>query len=226
MAFDSKGNLFVANWSAGTVDRIGADGERTVFAENLSGPAGLAIDKDDAVYVASYSSDLIYRFTAAGAQSVHVTGLATPAGLSFDQKGRLLIANRATNQVLAVMENGTLQPVAGGLRTPVGAVQRRDGTLVVANINGGITILAPDGERREINDVFSRPGPGVALTADDRVFVVDYGGTTVREIRTDGSTDVVADGLRSPVGLTVAPDGDLLVATWGDDTAYRIRAAR
>lgn len=55
------------------------------------------------------------------------------------------------------------------------------------------------------------------------MFVVDYGGTTVREILPDGQSQVVADGLRSPVGLVVAPnEASLLTAAWGDGAIYRI----
>lgn len=223
MAFDAAGNLFVAEWGAGRVSRIDPAGNRTTFADGLSGPSGLTIDPDGTIYVASYSRDEVYRFTPAGERSVHVTGLATPAGLSFDRSGRLLIANRRTNQILTVTGNGGLEPVIDGLRTPVGAVQTPDNGYVVSNIGGGVTILRPDGSRIEAGEAFGTPGPGVAMTKDGRVFVVDYGGTTVREILPDGKSRVVADGLRSPVGLVVAPDGmSLLTAAWGDGAIHRI----
>jgi sugar lactone lactonase YvrE len=223
MAFDAAGNLFVAEWGAGRVSRIDPAGNRTTFADGLSGPSGLAISGNGTIYVASYSRDEVYRFTPAGERSVHVTGLATPAGLSFDKAGRLMIANRRTNQILAVTESGSIEPIIDGLRTPVGAVQTLDNGYVVSNIGGGVTILRPDGSRIEAGEAFSTPGPGVALTQDGRVFVVDYGGTTVREILPDGQSRAVTDGLRSPVGLVVAPDGaSLLTAAWGDGTIYRI----
>ena len=223
MAFDAGGYLYVAEWSAGRVTRIDPAGKRSVFADGLSGPSGLAIGPDGAIYVASYSRDEVYRFTPAGARSVHVTGLATPAGLSFDRGGRLLIANRRTNQIVAVTSAGGLDPVIEGLRTPVGVVQIRDGGHVVANLAGGITIIRRDGTRIEAGAGLATPGPGIAVTADDRVFVVDYGGTTIREIRPDGRNRIIAEGLGSPVGLTLSPDGvTLLTATWGDGAIHRI----
>lgn len=224
IAFDAAGNLYVAEWGAGRVSRVDPDGKRSTFAEGLSGPSGLAIGADGTIYVASYSRDELYRFTPEGVRSVHVTGLATPAGVGFDRAGRLLIANRRTNQILAVAANGRLEPVIEGLQTPVGAVQTPDGGYVVSNIGGGVTIVRPDGTRIEAGKAFRTPGPGVAITKEGRVFVVDYGGTTVREILPSGESRSVADGLRSPVGLTVAPDGaSLLTAAWGDGTIYRIR---
>lgn len=223
MAFDAAGNLYIAEWGAGCVSRIDPQGRRSIFAEGLSGPSGLAISVNGTIYVASYSRDEVYRFTPAGARSVYVTGLATPAGIGFDRAGRLLIANRRTNQILAVAANGRLEPVIEGLQTPVGAVQTLDGGYVVSNIGGGVTIIRPDGTRIEAGKAFRTPGPGVAITKEGRVFVVDYGGTTVREILSNGESRSVADGLNSPVGLTVAlDDASLLTATWGDGSIYRI----
>lgn len=223
MGFDTAGNLYVAEWGAGRVARIDPQGNRSVFAEELSGPSGLAVGPDGSVYVASYSRDEIYRFAADGSRSVHVTGLATPAGIGFDRAGRLIIANRRTHQILAASGNGPLVAVIEGLNVPVGAVQTPDGGYVVSNIGGGVTILRPDGTRFEAGSTFATPGPGIAVTREGRVFIVDYGGTTVREILPDGRSRAVADGLRSPVGLVLAPDGrSLLTAAWGDGTIYRI----
>lgn len=223
MAFDATGNLYVAEWGAGRVSRIDSQGRRSIFADGLSGPSGLAIGADGTIYVASYSRDEVYRFSPAGVRSVHVTGLATPAGIGFDRAGRLLIANRRTNQILAMAANGRLEPVVEGLQTPVGAVQTLDGGYIVSNIAGGVTIIRPDGTRIEAGKDFGTPGPGVAITKEGRVFVVDYGGTTVREILSNGASRSIADGLRSPVGLTIAPDGaTLLTAAWGDGAIYRI----
>lgn len=223
MAFDAAGNLFVAEWGAGRVSRIDATGNRTTFADGISGPSGLTIGSDGTIYVASYSRDEVYRFTPAGERSTHVTGLATPAGIGFDRSGRLLIANRRTNQIVAVTGNGQLETVIDGLQTPVGAVQTPDEGYVVSNIDGDITIVRPDGSRIQTGQTFGAPGPGIATMTSGRVFVVDYGGTAIHEISPDGKSRIVADGLRSPVGLVVAPDGaSLLTAAWGDGAIYRI----
>lgn len=223
MGFDTAGNLYVAEWSAGRVSRIDPQGHRSTFADGLSGPSGLAIGPDGSVYVASYSRDEIYRFAPDGSRRLHVTGLATPAGIGFDRAGRLIIANRRTHQILAVDEGGKLTEAIGGLNIPVGAVQTPDGGHVVSNIGGGVTILRPDGTRIEAGAAFATPGPGIAMTREGRVFIVDYGGTTVREILPDGRSRAIADGLRSPVGLTLSPDGrSLLTATWSDGAVYRI----
>lgn len=222
MAYDAHGALFVAEWGAGRVSKFTPSGERETFASGLSGPSGLAIGADGTIYVASYSSDVIWSFSPDGKRSTHATGLATPAGLSFDRSGQLLVANRRTHQILAVERSG-LRPVISDLNTPVGAVQTPDGGYVVSNIAGGVTIVRPDGSRLEAGQAFSTPGPGIAITDSGRVFVVDYGGTEVREILLSGGSRVYAGGFSSPVGLVVTPDQSaLLTATWGESAIFRI----
>lgn len=225
MALDRDGRLLVANWSAGTVLAINADGKASVVAEGLTGPSGLALGPRGEIYVASYSGDLVWRFGRSGQKEVFVRGLATPAGLSFDLKGRLLIANRRTNQVLAADAAGRLSiAVEGELQTPVGAVQLPDGSYFVSNINGGVSFAGPDGRARTVSTEFLQPGPGIAIADSESVYVVDYGGTEVKQVSKDGSTRVVAGDFRSPVGLVVAANqGTAIVADWGTNTAYGFR---
>lgn len=222
MAYDASGNLFVANWSAGTVLRFSPDGRRSVFAQGLSGPSGLAISSAGDIYVASYNEDLVWRFAPNGAQTVFVRGLATPAGLSFDARGRLLIANRRTHQILAAHPDGKIEIAAEGLQTPVGAVELPNGELLVSNIAGGISLVSSGLRARSINSDLASPGPGIVRAGADAAYVVDYGGTTVSRVDRSGQRTVIADGLSSPVGLALAPDGSLTVATWGANAAFRI----
>lgn len=223
MAYDAAGSLYVANWSVGTILRFAPDGTRSVFASGLSGPSGLAIGPSGDIFVASYSQNLVWRFTPSGTQSVFVRGLATPAGLSFDRKGRLLIANRQTNQILAAHPGGRIEVAAEGLQTPVGAVELPSGELMVSNIAGGVSLVGSDGRARSIHSGLRSPGPGIVADREGAAaYVVDYGGTTVSRIDREGGRVVVADGLSSPVGLTYTPDGNLLVATWGANAAFRL----
>lgn len=151
IGFDSKGNIYVAEWSANKVTRIDESGKRTTFAESLHGPPGLAIDSTDNVYVASYSDDLIYRYTPYGKRTLFAKDLATPSGLSFDSQGNLLVANRRTNEIISIAPNSEKKTVAESLQTPVGAVMTSEGSYFVSNINGGISLVTPDHSVATIN---------------------------------------------------------------------------
>lgn len=222
MGFDTKGNLYIAEWGAGIVTRISPSGNRIAFADGLNGPSGLAVDSKDNIYVASYSDNLVYRFTPKGKRSVFIEGLATPAGLSFDQRGNLLIANRMTDEILSVSSEGKINTVVGGLQTPVGAVQTVEGNYFVSNINGGISFITLNGDMKTISTELARPGPGIVINDYGEVFVVDYGGTTVNQVMQSGKIKLIAEGLPSPAGLTLDENGFLYVATWGDGAIYQI----
>ncbi len=222
MAFDKDGNLLVAEWSAGRVTRIAPDGGRTVLASGLSGPSGLAIDDEGHLFVASYSRSVIWEIHPDGRSEVALEGLATPAGIGFDRDGRMMIANRRTNQILVVNEDGGLEPLVENLSTPVGVVERSDGSLVISNIAGGITVINAEGRRTDIDGVLRQPAPGIVVTPDDRVFVQDYGGSSLFELVDDTTLEPVAEAFSSPVGLAVAPDGSLRVASWGGGTLHRV----
>ena len=228
MALDQDGRLLVANWGAGTVVGVDRTGQVTTIAAGLQGPSGLALAANGDIFVASYSGDLVWRISMAGKRELFVQGLATPAGLSFDSRGRLLIANRRTNQILAADPAGQLSvAVEGDLQTPVGAVQMPDGGYFVSNINGGVAYAGADGRARTVSREFLQPGPGIAVADMESVFVVDYGGTEVKQVYRDGRTRIVAGGFRSPVGLTLSADRrTALVADWGSNSATEFAVGR
>lgn len=225
MAIDPEGTLLVANWGAGTVLAVAADGRRSTLASSLNGPSGLALGPQGEVFVASYHDDLVWRIAPSGRKEVFVSGLGTPAGLSLDRQGRLLIANRRTQQVLAADAAGRVSvAIEGDLQTPVGAVRFDDGSAFVSSLNGGVSWAGPDGRARTVSRAFGQPGPGIVAAGPDAAYVVDYGGTEVKRVGRDGNTVVVADGFRSPVGLALSPRGDwAAVADWGSNSAYRLR---
>ncbi len=68
-----------------------------------------------------------------------------------------------------------------------------------------------------------RTPAGGAQTQDGRVFVVGYGDATVCEALISGGSRDLAEGLSSPVGLVLVPDGSvLLTADWGNGAVLRI----
>jgi outer membrane protein assembly factor BamB len=94
-------SLLVSNWSGGTVERVQADGTRSIFLDNIMSPAGIAIDAAGVVYVSSYSGDIIVGVGPDGKRRTVADGLATPTGIAFARDGRLLIANRSSGEIVA-----------------------------------------------------------------------------------------------------------------------------
>ena len=70
---------------------------------------------------------------------------------------------------------------------------------------------------------FANPAAGIVVNGAGRVFAVDHGSTVIREVLPEGRSVVVAEGIRSPVGLALDRDGTLLVSAWGDGNVWRVK---
>ena len=104
LAFDSAGNLYVANFAVGlgtTIEKFTPGGVGSVFASTgLSGPVGLAFDGAGDLYAANWTTNTIEKFTPGGVGSLFAnTGLSTPFGLAFDGAGNLFASNVGNNTI-------------------------------------------------------------------------------------------------------------------------------
>src|SRR5206468_2845144 len=101
MAFDDKGNLFVADRDSGSILKFTSDGKRSTFASRLA-PENLAFDRSGNLFVTHtpskdtraevQGSDSILKFTPDGKRSTLVSGLGHPGSLTFDDKGNLFVS--------------------------------------------------------------------------------------------------------------------------------------
>ena len=100
LAFDSTGNLYVANGDS-TIKKFTTAGVGSVFASiGSGGQRGLAFDTAGNLYFANFNNNTIEKFTTAGDGSVFAsTGLNNPAGLAFDSAGNLYAANYGNNTI-------------------------------------------------------------------------------------------------------------------------------
>ncbi len=115
LAFDSTGNLYVANAGLMNIVRITPAGVASTFVAagvgGLGVPVGIAIDASDNVYVSSLSSTtgtgMILRYTQAGASSVFSTAVSGNASLAFDAAGNLFVGDGKDNTVSRLGPDGT-----------------------------------------------------------------------------------------------------------------------
>jgi DNA-binding beta-propeller fold protein YncE len=132
LAFDSAGNLFVADSADLTIFKFTPAGVQSVFAAPASfssgqGPVGLAFDKSGNLFVSTEGNqpnDAILKFTPAGAVSTFATGLSqVPRGLAFSANGHLFVAetgNAAPGDILEFTPEGARTLFASGLGRPEG----------------------------------------------------------------------------------------------------------
>jgi DNA-binding beta-propeller fold protein YncE len=71
IAFDNAGNLYVANYAGGTIEKVMPGGNGSVFANSgLNTPFGLAFDSAGNLYPANQGNNTIEKFTPGGVDSV------------------------------------------------------------------------------------------------------------------------------------------------------------
>lgn len=111
--FDSKGNLFVAEYAGNAVRKISPEGVVTTFASGLNGPGGVWLDKNDNVYVSLFGADFsgtgatVLKITPDGTVSTYASGggLQDVVTIVGDEHGNVYAGNWGS---------GTLFNITGG----------------------------------------------------------------------------------------------------------------
>jgi uncharacterized protein (TIGR03437 family) len=172
LAYDSKGNLFVADSQNNRIRKISPDGIVTTVAGNalpgFAGDGGPATSAE----------------------------LNRPTGVAVDSKGNLYIADSGNNRVRMVFSTGIIGTLAGNGNTAFFG-------------DGGNSVLA----------ALNRP-QGVAVDADDAVYIADTGNRRIRRV-VSAVIETVADGLNRPIGVAVDDTYSVWVADAGDGSVKK-----
>jgi sugar lactone lactonase YvrE/tetratricopeptide (TPR) repeat protein len=113
LAFDSAGNLFVADHPAETIFKFSPDGTRSIFATgvHMSGGYGLAFDAADNLFVPSPSGKYhvggtILKFSRDGSRSTFATDVGLPYSLAIDPSGNLFVSDWDTGSIYKLTPKG------------------------------------------------------------------------------------------------------------------------
>lgn len=103
MTIGPGGFMYVANYSKNAIYKVGAGGEKVMFAEgeSLNGPIGLVYNaKANEMYVANYLKNNVIRISQEGKMSVMASGLNKPYNLYLDTMNNVLyVSEQETNTV-------------------------------------------------------------------------------------------------------------------------------
>lgn len=210
-AFDTLGNLYVADTSNHTIRKISsASGVvTTVTFAGLSGysgsadgtgplarfntPFGVATDGANNVYVADTNNNSIRKITPAGVVSTLAAGLNGPRGVATDSTG----SSAATNVFVANTDNHLILSITnpGGVVSTFAGVVNTPGTV----------------EGAALSATFSSPY-GVAFDKTTGVLYVANTGTNSIRAITTGTVSTIATGFNSPQGITADGAGNVYVA--------------
>lgn len=103
---DSKNNIYVANFTKDSIERINADGSKEIFIDKvgLLGPVGIAVDDIDNLYVANYNGNSIVRIGQDRQVTVLVDKVTKPYYLFYDKSTAKLFATVQGNDALVEID--------------------------------------------------------------------------------------------------------------------------
>jgi len=206
VAFDSAGNLYVADFGNNVIRKITPGGTVSTFAgaggTTFNGPAGVALDSSGNVYVADQNNNEIEKITPSGVVSVfagsttagNVNNTGTlarfhgPTGIAVDSSDNIWVSDSGNNEIRKI--------------TPSAVVTTWAGTGSAGNVNN-------TGTNASFNDPV-----GIAVDSAGDLYVADFRNNEIRKINSQDvvSTFVAASaGLSGPYGVALDPAGNMYV---------------
>lgn len=297
VAFDSSGNLYIADTSNHKIRKIDTSGTITTFAGTTSGntgdgaaatlaklsfPRGVAFDSSGNLYIADTSNHRIRKVNTSGIISTFAGttsgfsgdgGLATsaqisgPQGVSVDSSNNVYVTDTANHRIRKIATNGNISTLAGSssgfsgdgglatsaqLASPVSTCPDSSGNLYIGDTSnsrlrkidtsGNISTVAGTGSATFGGDggpatiaQFSTP-QGTAVDSSGNIYMADSSHHRIRKIDTSGNISTYAgtgtagltgDGgpatsarINTPLGIFVDSSDNLYIA---DGNNSRIR---
>lgn len=165
LAFDSKGNLYVADGGTNRIRVITPEGTVSTFAgsdnsgsedgngtnASFNSPVGLAMDDTDHLYVSDHNNRLIRKITPEGVVSTYAgsgeyvsedgsgteASFRSPRALALDDVGNLFLVDYFTDQIRKITTDGQVSTISG-FRSEAPLV---NGPVADATFNGPLGLV-------------------------------------------------------------------------------------
>jgi sugar lactone lactonase YvrE len=135
---DSKGNIFVANYNNGTIDKVTPAGVVSSFVDlgGSSFASSILINSPDDMFVTSDGSNKNFKVSASGNSEEWVSGngLNGPVGIVMDEDENIYVSNYNNGKVFKVNSDKTITEISD---TPggIGYITYIDGMIYATGIN-------------------------------------------------------------------------------------------
>jgi sugar lactone lactonase YvrE len=197
LAFDSAGNLFVADFGYRCVFKFTPEGAQSTFVSSsqLGNPEALAFDHAGNLYVGDYGDGNIWKFTPDGTQTSFASGLTFPVGLAIDSSNDVFVtvASFTTPRVVyKFTPAGAQSTFASGLNAP-GALAIDGADNLYVSDSPFIYKFAPDGNRSTFATNTYAYGLTCNKTGD--LFEADGANGTIYEYTPGGVQSTFATGV-------------------------------
>ncbi len=99
---DSKGNLYVADYTSNSILILLPDGKlkTTIKNELIKGPVGIVADSSDNIYIANYSANNVLKIDKNGAAKIISKDINKPYFLYLNKSGVLYVSEQDKNTVI------------------------------------------------------------------------------------------------------------------------------
>lgn len=147
-AFDSKGTYFFADKDGKCVYRVNSDGSVSVALDGLTGPMGVAFDKNDKMYVAERDAFRLTTLTADGQRATITVGEKGhgPMHVEIAPNGDIYVTRQSSYCIDRVAPDGTITRIAGTGEKGTGCDDGDDGNPLSASVGHCFGFsFAPDG---------------------------------------------------------------------------------
>lgn len=206
MGFDSKGNLFVANYMGNSIFKITPDMEVSTFAKGLDGPSGLVVNKNDEIFVSLYGANFsgtggkILKFQQDGTFVDYTkgNGLQDVIGITLDESDNIFVSNFKDGFLFKVNMDGEVVKVASIDDAKINQIVYHDGFVYLPSPNlrivyrfnvsqGSFQNFAGTGGDKIINgelidSQFNMPNSCAIDTVKNKLYVLEHKLGVIREI--------------------------------------------
>jgi len=208
---DASGNLWVSNFSSGTVSKISPSGALIGNFTVGTNPFGLAIDLNGNAWVSNVGGSVI-ELNPAGAIQATIA-MSNVWGIAIDPFGNIWISNRFGNQVTKLSSSGTVigtfSTVSG---TPYGIAFDANGDAWTADTSGtnSVTEFSNSGIMMNAITGFSAAR---ALAFDKSGNLWVNSGSSLKEINSSGGVIGTFSTTAAPTFITFDANGNLWTTT-------------
>lgn len=208
LAFDSSGNLYVANNHDNSLAKVTPGGVVSTFGSYVYQPVGLAFDGAGNLYVTSDGPGNIYKVSPTGSSTeLFTSGLDHPKAVAFFA-GELYVANGGAvagiGSISKVNSSGAATTWVNLSINPTSMTFRPDGTLFVSGSNGTIAQINTFASVSYAWASGLTTPMGMAFLPNGNLLVGNYGADNVVEVIPSGDWTVFATGFDRPAGVAFA----------------------